>query len=128
MRTVISFLWILKLNKYLRKLVLSVLLLTAFSALSATRQAGEATTPSEVSSVGLVENSLYSLVTKTTDNTSAVCASTNGVYWWRATDTLAKEQYSTALAALASGMKVSVIYADECNMGGKRLTGIFISK
>ena len=104
-----------------------LLLLSAFSVGAETIQEGRWTTAAEVTSVEIHDNSIYRVVTNTTDNTSAVCASENGTYWWPATDALAKEYYSTALAAFASGKRISVVYKDDCNIASKRLTHIMVN-
>ncbi|ARC92030.1 hypothetical protein B6A42_07890 [Vibrio coralliilyticus] len=107
-------------------LIYALLSLYSIVAMSADISAGQWTTYAEVTSVQIHDNSIFALETNTTDHTSASCASQNGTYWWPATDHLAKEIYSSALAAFASGKKVSVVYADECNLKSKRLTHIII--
>lgn len=105
-----------------------LLLISGFSTIShaATINAGDWTTPAKVLSVEIYANTYMRIVTETTDNTSAVCASGNGMYWWPATDALSKETYSTALAAYTAGKRISVSYTDECNISAKRLKNIII--
>lgn len=85
-------------------------------------QEGSWTNYAKVTSAELHDNATFRITTETTDITSHSCASANGHYWWPATDVLAKEMYSTALTALASGKQVSVVFKNECNIGSKRVT------
>lgn len=109
-----------------RNLVLfGLLAIAANSSIAATISAGAWTTSAKVISVGSYDGT-FRVETETTDNTSAVCASSNGAYWWWANDPVSKEIYSMALAAYVSGKKIKVTYIDECNNSAKRIKYIVI--
>jgi len=109
------------------KKVLYVILLSSVGGVvnAATISAGSWTTAAKVISVGSY-NGTFRIETDTTDNTSAVCASANGAYWWWGTDASSKEIYSMALAAYTAGKKIKVSYTDECNNSAKKINYIVI--
>ena len=108
-----------------KKIFLFSLMIFPGLVFGATINSGEWTTPAKVVSVG-VYGTTFRVETETTDNTSAVCASSNGAYWWWGTDPASKEIYSLLLAAHASGKKITVSYTDECNNSAKKLKYVVI--
>ena len=106
--------------------IIALVFFVSLPAMSAVIAEGGRTTPAKITSVQIIQNNFFRIETETDDVTSAVCASYNGIYWWPATDALSKEIYSAALAAYAGGKKISVVYADECNIYSKRLKDIFV--
>ncbi|WP_039913343.1 hypothetical protein [Cellvibrio mixtus] len=109
------------------KALATIFFLSSISVNAATISAGQWTTPAKIVSIALYDGASYRIVTDTQDNTSAVCSSSNGAYWWFVSEAGSKEILSIVMMAYSAGKKISIAYTDECNNSAKRIRHIVVS-